>query len=422
MRVYFEKGSIEVTVSQNSNGIYVYSIGNTVIGLYDPNVMKDEKIVIRSKTLKDEIASQIKDTIDGMDKNEIEKESQETKKIYTYMKEIGERGDNIRIVKINLNEQEKNKDNKEKNKNKEKQQEDEERVNLEGKKVATTKDLNIKQEIDINEKANDMEDVAQWLGGKLPKDIQKVGVIESTDMSKMQDENGKNYKNGSTRYSLVAINAKGELEPLEKYIPQLKQRDTAGNNPTEKSVQVRADGNVEKDAVLSEYEIGEKVIQIDNKEMGRVEMYIGKEERGGNETLTKQAIDDNTMPPKGNEVNREINNKYSEYGEDVVNKELEEVEKHGEEKNLTYEDADGDPNTKSHDHFEEMADRIIANDKKSDGKISEVYNREDVMKTLEKLSEENPEMNFEELETKAQEYLEEQAEYEHDLPGNRSRR
>ena len=31
-------------------------------------------------------------------------------------------------------------------------------------------------------------------------------------------------------------------------------------------------------------------------------------------------------------------------------------------------------------------------------------------------------MNFEELETKAQEYLEEQADKEHDLPGNRSRR
>ena len=416
MRVYFEKGSIEVTVSQNSNGTYVYSIGNTVIGLYNPNVMKDGKIVIRSKTLKDEIASQIKDTIDGMDKNEIEKESQETKKIYTYMKEIGERGDNTRIVKINLNEQEKNKDNKEKKENKEKQ-ENEEKSNLEGKKVSTTKDVNIKQEIDINEKANDMQDIAQWLGGELPKDIQKIGVIESTDMSKMQDENGKDYKNGSTRYSLIAINKKGEVEPLSKYIPQLKQRDTAGNNPTEKRVQVRADGRVEKDAVLSEYEIGEKVIQIDNKEMGRVEMNIGQEERGGNETLTKQAIDDNTMPPKGNEENRKINNKYSEYGEDVVNKELEEVEKHGEEKNLTYEDADGDPNTKSHDHFEEMADRIIADDK-----VSEVYNREDVMKTLKELSEKNPGMNFKELETKAQEYLEEQAEKEHNLPGNRSRR
>ena len=417
MRVYFEKGSIEVTVSQNSNGTYVYSIGNTVIGLYNPKVMKDEKIVIRSKTLKDEIASQIKDTIDGMDKNEIEKESQETKKIYTYMKEIGERGDNIRIVKINLNEQEKNKDNKEKKENK--KQEDEEKSNLEGKKVATTKDVNIKQEIDINEKANDMEDIAQWLGGKLPKDIQKIGVIESTDMSKMQDENGKDYKNGSTRYSLIVINKKGEVEPLSKYIPQLKQRDTAGNNPTEKRVQVRADGKVEKDAVLSEYEIGEKVIQIDNKEMGRVEMNIGEEERGGNETLTMQARDDNTIYQIETEV-RETLGEHESNGEDAVRDDLDEYRQHEKaecENDLTYKDVDGDPNTKSHDHFEEMADRIIADDE-----ISEVYNREDVMKTLEKLSEENPEMNFEELETKAQEYLEEQAEYEHDLPGNRSRR
>ena len=417
MRVYFEKGSIEVTVSQNSNGTYVYSIGNTVIGLYNPKVMKDEKIVIRSKTLKDEIASQIKDTIDGMDKNEIEKESQETKKIYTYMKEIGVRGDNIRIVKINLNEQEKNKDNKEKKENK--KQEDEEKSNLEGKKVATTKDVNIKQEIDINEKANDMKDVAQWLGGKLTKDIKKIGVIESTDMSKMQDENGKDYKNGSTRYSLIVINKKGEVEPLSKYIPQLKQRDTAGNNPTEKRVQVRADGKVEKDAVLSEYEIGEKVIQIDNKEMGRVEMNIGEEERGGNETLTMQARDDNTIYQIETEV-RETLGEHESNGEDAVRDDLDEYRQHEKaecENDLTYKDVDGDPNTKSHDHFEEMADRIIADDE-----ISEVYNREDVMKTLEKLSEENPEMNFEELETKAQEYLEEQADKEHDLPGNRSRR
>lgn len=414
MRVYFEKESIEVTVSQNSNGTYVYSIGNTVIGLYDPNVMKDEKIVIRSKTLKDEIASQIKDTIDGMDKNEIEKESQETKKIYTYMKEIGERGDNTRIVKINLNEQEKNKDNKEKKENKEKQ-EDEEKSNLEGKKVATTKDVNIKQEIDINEKANDMQDIAQWLGGELPKGIQKIVVIESTDMSKMQDENGKDYKNGSTRYSLIAINAKGELEPLEKYIPQLKQRDTAGNNPTEKSVQVRADGNVEKDAVLSEYEIGEKVIQIDNKEMGRVEMYIGKEERGGNETLTRQAPDENTNFSKKNEG---VLDKYE--NEDAVRDGLDEYRQHDEAecKNLTYKDVDGDPNTKSHDHFEEMSKEIL----EENGEISKVYNQHDVEKIIIKINEGNPDMNGKELKAKVQEYLQEQAEKEHDLPGNRSRR
>ena len=294
MRVYFEKGSIEVTVSQNSNGIYVYSIGNTVIGLYDPNVMKDEKIVIRSKTLKDEIASQIKDTIDGMDKSEIEKESLETKKIYTYMKELGQREEEkTKIIKIDLKEQEENKDSEEKKEDKEKQEEKEE--SRQKVKKATTKDVNIKQEIEVNERANDMKDIGQWLGGKLPKDIQKIGIIESTDMNKMQDENGKSYQNGSTRYSLIAINKKGEIEPLSKYIPQLKQRDTSGNNPTEKKVQVRADGHVEKDAVLSEYEIGEKVIQIDNKEMGRVEMNIGQEEHGGNNTLTMQARGNNTI-------------------------------------------------------------------------------------------------------------------------------
>ena len=415
MRIYFEKGSIEVTVLQNSEGNYEYYIGNMKIGLYNPNVMKDEKIVIRSKTLKDEIANQIKDTIDGMDKNEIEKESQETKKIYTYMKEIGERGDNTRIVKINLNEQEKNKDNKEKKENKEKQ-EDEEKSNLEGKKVATTKDVNIKQEIDINEKANDMQDIAQWLGGELPKDIQKIGVIESTDMSKMQDENGKDYKNGSTRYSLIAINAKGELEPLEKYIPQLKQRDTAGNNPTEKRVQVRADGKVEKDAVLSEYEIGEKVIQIDSKEMGRVEMNIGQEEHGGNDTLTMQARDNNTIYPTGIEVRKTIG-EYESNGEYVVNKGLEEADKHDEdEQHLDHRDVDGDPNTQSHDYFKEMAKKILEENEE----ISEIYNQNDVIETLKKLAEKDPEKNFEELETEAQECLEEQSKYEHELPGNRN--
>ena len=88
MRVYFEKGSVEVTVSQNSNGTYVYSIGNTVIGLYNPKVMKDEKIVIRSKTLKDEIASQIKDTIDGMDRMRLKKKAKKQRKFIHIWKKL----------------------------------------------------------------------------------------------------------------------------------------------------------------------------------------------------------------------------------------------------------------------------------------------------------------------------------------------
>lgn len=415
MRIYFKEGSIEVTVLQNSEGNYEYYIGNMQIGLYNPNVMKDEKIVIRSKTLKDEIANQIKDTIDGMDKSEIEKESQETKKIYTYMKELGQREEEkTKIVKIDLKEQEENKDSEEKKGDKEKQEEEEE--SRRKTKKATTKDVNIKQEIEVNERANDMKDIGQWLGGKLPKDIQKIGVIESTDMNKMQDENGQSYQNGSTRYSLVAINKKGEVEPLSKYIPQLKQRDTSGNNPTEKKVQVRADGHVERDAVLSEYEIGKKVIQIDNKEMGRVEMNIGQEERGGNDTLTIQARGNNTTYPTKTAVRKTIG-EHESNGEDVVDEDLKEVEKHKKnEQHLDHRDVDGDPNTQSHDHFEEMAKEIL----KENEEISEVYNQNDVIETLKKLAEKDPEKNFEELKAGAQEYLEEQAKYEHELPGKRN--
>ncbi len=415
MRVYFEKGSIEVTVLQNSEGNYEYYIGNMQIGLYNPNVMKDEKIVIRSKTLKDEIANQIKDTIDGMDKSEIEKESLETKKIYTYMKELGQREEEkTKIIKIDLKEQEENKDSEEKKEDKEKQEEKEE--SRQKVKKVTTKDVNIKQEVEVNERANDMKDIGQWLGGKLPKDIQKIGIIESTDMNKMQDENGKSYQNGSTRYSLIAINKKGEIEPLSKYIPQLKQRDTSGNNPTEKKVQVRADGHVEKDAVLSEYEIGAKVIQIDSKEMGRVEMNIGQEEHGGNDTITMQARDNNTIYSTKTEMRKTIG-EYESNGEYVVNEGLKEADKHDEdEQHLDHRDVDGDPNTQSHDHFEEMAKEIL----KENEEISEVYNQNDVIETLKKLAEKDPEKNFEELKAGAQEYLKEQAKNEHIIQDNRT--
>ena len=101
----------------------------------------------------------------------------------------------------------------------------------------------------------------------------------------------------------------------------------------------------------------------------------------------------------------------------MVNEGLKEADKHDEdEQHLDHRDVDGDPNTQSHDHFEEMAKKILEENEK----ISEVYNQNDVIETLKKLEEKDPEKNFEELETEAQEYLEEQAKYEHELPGKRN--
>ena len=146
-------------------------------------------------------------------------------------------------------------------------------------------------------------------------------------------------------------------------------------------------------------------------------MNIGEEERGGNETLTRQAPDENTNFPKKNE---RVLDKYPEKGEDAVRDGLDEYRQHDEAEceNSTYKDVDGDPNTKSHDHFEEMSKEILAENEE----ISKVYNQRDVEKIIREINEENPDMNGKELKAKAQEYLEEQAEKEHNLPGNRSRR
>ncbi len=131
-----------------------------------------------------------------------------------------------------------------------------------------------------------------------------------------------------------------------------------------------------------------------------------------------QARDDNTIYQIETEV-REILGEHESNGEYVVNEGLKEVDKHDEdEQHLDHRDVDGDPNTKSHDHFEEMAKKILEENEE----ISEIYNQNDVIETLKKLAEKDPEKNFEELETEAQECLEEQSKYEHDLPGNRSRR
>ena len=63
-----------------------------------------------------------------------------------------------------------------------------------------------------------------------------------------------------------------------------------------------------------------------------------------------------------------------------------------------------------------MAKKILEENEE----ISEIYNQNDVIETLKKLAEKDPEKNFEELETEAQECLEEQSKYEHELPGNRN--
>ena len=173
-------------------------------------------------------------------------------------------------------------------------------------------------------------------------------------MRDLKNSEGKAYDNKTTRYSLVAIGKDGTVRPLTEYIPDLEQRDSTGNNPREESYQIDNEGMVDKDAFLSEYQFGSKIIQIDNREMGRIEINIGEEARNSTEAMSVQLRTENVIFATDTST-RSIIGEYEENGEDTVEKNLEEVKKHPDPEidRITEKDIDGDERTKSHIHVME---------------------------------------------------------------------
>lgn len=404
--------SIKVNVIENED-MYEYYIKNVKIGVYDPKVMEDN-IIILQNTLENELSAQIKDGINCLSKEQLKMEANTNKKIEEYAEEMGiERNQLKDITVIELDRKNKDINKEENNKNNEKD-------SIKGKEIESekvkTNDVNIQQEISLFERANDMKDLKRWLGANIPSEFIKVGVINSDQMDVMKDEKGNSYKNNSTRYSLVIIDKDNNIEPLQKYIPNLRQRDSAGNNPTSLEYQVDKDGNVERDAVLSEYEIGNKILQIDNKEMGRVEVNIGQEAHGNTDSVNIQMRDQNTIYATDTEDRRVIG-EYEENGEYTVDENIKEAKQHGDCDKMTSKDIDGDKDTSSHIHIENMDDiylgecvkEILKNDV-----IASNYGRDYIKKEILEKIEEKEYLSTEELIEDVEKQLEEQANYEHE--------
>lgn len=340
--------AVTVVKSSKNKDLYEYYIGETKIGVLEVDVMEDNILMLQN-TLENELSSQIKDAIDRLPREEIEEEGELSKAIDDYLKEFGE--DNERVKGVALVDLEEKKE-KEAEKDK---KEGEKEITVE---PSTVKDVNVKQTIDLGERANDMHDVRKWFG--LPQDVAKIGVIESYQMSNLHNSKGEDYSNPTTRYSLIAIGKNGEVRPLSEYIPQLEQRDSVGNNPTEESYQVDDYGRVNKDANLTEYQFGSKVIQIDNKEMGRIEINIGEEARDSTKAMGVELRTENVTFAIDTST-RSVIGEYEQEGEDTVELNLEEAEKHPDPSfdKMDERDIDGDIETVSHIH---IGDEIVLED------------------------------------------------------------
>lgn len=436
MKVDLDSKSIEVTVFEHRKNNYEYFIGNVQIGEIDTNVVKYDNIIMRQNsivrsleklgvlekeqqekqnTLENELSAKIKDQIDNLSREEIRKSAKETQGIDRYIEEQRIERNRIRDVRIlELKKEDRKKEETKREAAKKNAVIESKKDEQQKQEKSTIKDINVKQELYLDERANDIHSIRKWLGGQVPHSISKIGVIESDQMDEMKNEKGQKYKSLTTRYSLVAIGKDGTVEPLQKYIPQLRQRSASGNNPMAQKYQVRDDGSVEKDSILSEFEIGDKIIQIDNKEMGRIEVNIGEEAKNSTETVGVQLRDSNTIFATDTSQRSVVIGEYKENGEYAVKSGLEEIERHFERDKdctkATEADIDGDKRTKSEhvkEHIAEMKDAYIEKMARKildeNPELGETYNQTDIENKLknkmqkESLTKKDLENNIDEI-------------------------
>lgn len=434
MKIDLENGKyINIDIKKNEKGIYEYYSEGILLGVYDPTVMKDEKFLEidleRNHTISDEVKDQIRDEINNITEqieekiNEtdiqlIEDEAEENRALGEYLREIGvedksfKKIDEVTLESEETDEQEKTTDESEKKDS-----------NRNSSAIEASK-VNAKQEIDLGERATDMQNLKRWLetssGKTLPSDATKIIAIDSDELRKMKDENGKTIDNVSSQYGLAIIrkdeNGKMIAEPLKKYLPKLEQSRSAGTNPIKVQQQIteKTDGRLERpNPINAEFTVDgsrRNIIDIDQDHLNDMEVHIGKYGPHTNETTRTQLRGNNTTFATDTEARKAaMGNFKGVHSGENSKKELEGCN----DDKKDYRDGDGDSITKSENHIYEMARKILEN---SD-EISNNYNQRDVEKHLRDAIKNNKDLNEEEVTKKVTEEMESTAELEHEQRG-----
>lgn len=340
---------------------------NNQSGGYNPNVMGDNRIIFRENTLENALSDQIKDEIvqvitKSKRKLEQERERQEIetklKNQNFYQKEMGYQ-QSIGVKKETREQQ--NSQNKIKDREKNNRNQFQEQIRVQQKKKENTiKDISIKQEVDMNTMATDMDTIGERLeeAGKIKgKEKEgKLAFVESDDLKKLKDENGNRLQGHSSRYEAVSIDKHGNVKALD-----LEEDKQKGTNPTEKNYQVKQDSQVQKGDVLTRLKVGEGSIGVEKAQYGEVEVYhspkktIGGNGIEGNKSLDRQLETSNAKnTAKGTDIETlKLAQEYND-GYRSVEEGYQEITKHEkrhpdcEEKEA--EDLDGKKDTKSHTH------------------------------------------------------------------------
>lgn len=391
----------EVSMEKEGDG-YIYYLENEIIGGYDPDVMGDNLIVFRENTLENELSEQIKDAIEQViddNKEKIEKQQEQekskekirSKNVYEqelgYQKTIGQENNKKRQIDIQDIQ-------KRKQENLKQQRETEKQLKSKQEKVENKiNDINIKQEVDMDTKATDMDTIGKRLeeAGKIKGEEKegKLAFVESDDLKDLKNEKGESLQGHSSRYEAVLVDKKGRVRDLN-----LENDTQEGTNPMEHNYQVKQNKNenVEKGDVLTRLKIqGKETIGIENGQYGEIEVYhshdktIGGEGVEGNKSLDRQLETKNSKNAiEGpDQASQKLAQKYQD-GYRSVEETYQEAEQHediaGEPcDELKVEDIDGDPNTVSHNHTDEIIARLMQN-----GEISDKFTEREIRQRVER--------------------------------------
>lgn len=397
-------GSINVNGENKQLGVekegdlYKYILGNEVVGVFDPDVMADSLIVFRENTLENELSDQIRDEItqiiEIVGKKEIlktEPEKEQEENVYDrqmgYQKTIGEEEKTKKPEKADVSQE---KDGKQ-----------EEPLRGKKEKVEnTTGDIQIKQEVDMDAMATDFDSVGERLekAGKIKGADEKhgkLGIVESDDLDNLRDENGNKLHGHSSRYEAVVMTNKTgkDGKPIVRAL-DLENDTQEGTNPEEQVYQVSQNKNqpAKKGDVLTRLKIqGPETIGIEKRKYGEVEVYhssdktIGGNGIEGNKSLDKQLETSNSKNPvEGmDEQTQKLSQEYQD-GYRSVEASYQEAKQHENAKEepceeLQVEDIDGDPNTASHSHIDDIVEKLMQN-----GEIRDNFTEREIRERVER--------------------------------------
>lgn len=369
-----------------------YNLDGEEIAVFDMKKMRiEDKIIFRENTLANELSAEAKDMIQTLARDIDLKELQEQEKdLEDYRNTLSvaldiDEEDLISYTEIDIEEKEESKENVTKN---EKEQE----------KLATTKDINIKQELSMDAMATSTKSIGRVLrdAGKIPnvpgKNFVKLGIVESDKVKNID----KDAKTNTTRFAFVAISTDGTVAPVN-----LEQDHQEGNNPREIGYRTKADGGVEQDDVNSRYKIGNNGETISVKTSnGPGELEVGY---SAHKTLGGEGIDgnesvDHQLETKSVYWKPRKDSRDQEYAdgirgteekvreahlESAHNKKLKQGTKGKVGDNDEYKNTDGKEETKeSHHDFDyiERARKLMSENEE----VADVFTEEEVVEMLKK--------------------------------------